>query len=964
MPGRQAHGRSLTAAPKSKADGKKSSKARSQKNALNAFGIAQDICPTKFKKTPRARELDAELDKKHGRDDEDEDDEDADEEQPRKKKARGPSRNVDDIEDGSDSDGNEWRLGGLREDDEDSEIESDDAFGDSDNEKFEEYSFRGSKSKPKDDDSEDDSEDDEGETLGADAIDLATALDQWEEESDEEPEADNEPDSDNSEEDDEDGEDDSEDEDEDDEDEDDDDDDDEDAEVDPEKFSALQGLISEYGGQPSNKDRSASSARHKVSLGDLGLTKINDPLLKKSVKLMTKEAKDKRPGAVQKLAVPLSRREQGRLDRSVAFEKTNETLGRWTETVKQNRRAEHLVFPLPQNSDMAGLDTSEIQPLTSANPSNALESTIMSIMEQSGLSLKKEAKPKPKELDEEGNELSRKEALAKKRMERELSSREAKRAKRIKKIKSKAYHRVHRKQRERDEMATKEAMEEAGEIDSEEEREAQDRRRALERVGQRHKESKWAKIGSKNKRAVWDDEFRAGLTEMARKDEELRRRKEGKTGSAAAGGDSDSDATSSSGSDSDSGSGENSHAYIRRKLRQLEQEDVEPQSGLMSMKFMQKAEAAKKQANDEMIRQIRRELDGQDSSHQSDGDDDDDDDDDDKPDQGVVGRRSYGTTDPKAKPALDTSKRSAPRRQSSPDHDVDIIINSKNTNSSTAAAAASTEPPSTAGAWSRGETRRKKATPLPSHDLDLNANILVAAPSKPSKPSSSSSAAASAPSKALPQSNPHRHDDDHDDESPDSDPEQHLPLAIRDQALIARAFAGDDVVTEFAREKDAIAEADDDKVIDNTLPGWGSWVGDGVSNREKKRHQGRFLTKLEGVKKKDRKDAKLDKVIINEKRVKKHAWPAAQFAPAPAFPVFSPHARKNIPADEIPPPHQHGRYLASQLPHQYESREQYERSLRLPVGPEWMTKETFQDGTKPRVLMKQGIIAPMSKPMA
>lgn len=59
---------------------------------------------------------------------------------------------------------------------------------------------------------------------------------------------------------------------------------------------------------------------------------------------------------------------------------------------------------------------------------------------------------------------------------------------------------------------------------------------------------------------------------------------------------------------------------------------------------------------------------------------------------------------------------------------------------------------------------------------------------------------------------------------------------------------------------------------------------------------------------------------------------------------------------------QNDKYLASQLPHPFESREQYERSLRLPVGPEWMTKESFQDGTKPRVLMKQGIITPMSKP--
>lgn len=148
MPGRQAHGRSLTAAPKTKASTKNGSKARSQKNALNAFGIAQDMYPTKFRKTPRARELDVEVEKKHGRDDYDNGEEDEDEEQPQKKKARGPSTDVKDAEDGSDSEGNEWRLGGMREDDEDSEIESDDAFGDSDNEKFEEYSFRGSKSKP------------------------------------------------------------------------------------------------------------------------------------------------------------------------------------------------------------------------------------------------------------------------------------------------------------------------------------------------------------------------------------------------------------------------------------------------------------------------------------------------------------------------------------------------------------------------------------------------------------------------------------------------------------------------------------------------------------------------------------------------------------------------------------------------------------------------------------------------
>lgn len=57
------------------------------------------------------------------------------------------------------------------------------------------------------------------------------------------------------------------------------------------------------------------------------------------------------------------------------------------------------------------------------------------------------------------------------------------------------------------------------------------------------------------------------------------------------------------------------------------------------------------------------------------------------------------------------------------------------------------------------------------------------------------------------------------------------------------------------------------------------------------------------------------------------------------------------------------KYLASQLPHTFENSAQYERSLRLPVGPEWVTKKTHQDAVKPKVIIKQGIIAPMAKPL-
>jgi U3 small nucleolar RNA-associated protein 14 len=592
-------------------------------------------------------------------------------------------------------------------------------------------------------------------------------------------------------------------------------------------------MIKGYGGQKDDEDDKPKS-KAKISLADLGMTGINDVNVKKSMKLMSKEEKEKRPGASKKLDVPLARRQQDQLDRSAAYEKTNETLDRWNDTVKHNRRAEHLMFPLPQNSATAGLDTTEIQPLNVSKPSNELESAIMSIMEQSGLTMEKPQKPKEKDYDEEGNELTRKEALARKRMERELNSREAKRAKRIKKIKSKAYHRVHRKQRERDEMATKEAMEEAGEIDSEAEREAQDRRRALERVGQRHKESKWAKIGSKTKRAVWDDDFRAGLTEMARKDEELRRRKEGRAGG--------SDESSESDSDSDGGD-----ASLRRQLAALEEEEDEPQKGLMGMKFMQKAEAAKKEANDALIKQIRRELDGEEFDGSSD-------------ELEEVGRRQYGAADGQPfKSALEKSTRAPKKRKSEDgddDDDDDVVITTNGAGSNPAipniTSLSEPAPSGTTGAWSRGETRRKKKGQSNTNigDLDLTSNVLVA--SKHSKSKSKSKAQTA-----------------EDASDVESETDLHLPMAIRDQEMVARAFAGEDVVGDFEAEKTAIAEDEDDKVVDNTLPGWGSWVGDGVSAKEKKRHQGRFLTKVDGIKKKDRKDAKLDKVIINEKRIKK-----------------------------------------------------------------------------------------------
>lgn len=52
---------------------------------------------------------------------------------------------------------------------------------------------------------------------------------------------------------------------------------------------------------------------------------------------------------------------------------------------------------------------------------------------------------------------------------------------------------------------------------------------------------------------------------------------------------------------------------------------------------------------------------------------------------------------------------------------------------------------------------------------------------------------------------------------------------------IAQAFADDDVIEEFSREKGDIVGMGQPKDIDLTLPGWGAWGGQGIQVSKQKR---------------------------------------------------------------------------------------------------------------------------------
>ncbi|KAJ5278878.1 hypothetical protein N7478_004250 [Penicillium angulare] len=945
----------ISRGPKDRDAAPKPAQKRKNGRAINALSIAEKQIPNKLgvRRTRLGYYDDGSNPKRYSNRDDDEDGDEEGDVPDYKRRRFNTAPDNESLNGGSDSEGHEWKLGQVDSDD-DSELDSDEALGESDEERFEGFTFRGSsttksKSKAKkptkkraDVNSSEEGESDEDDDLGEDAVDLLTAWDMntaeeeaeakkaatkskrpsMGEDSDEDSGSEGDSEEDES------------------------DDDqlsftDEDADDQGDGLSKLQDFVdsmdtgrrtkstqkSQEQGKPSEYGLTSS---RKLTVADL-LPSITDSRLKGSLKHVDAAPKESKAGIPGKLDAPLAKRQQDKLDRSAAYDKSKETLDRWIETVKHNRRAEHLVFPLPDP------DNEQVHRMDSAKPANDLEATIQNILTESGLS---QANGQSNEEEVQGFEEIQARTLpieeiqarrAELRKRRDLLFREEVRSKRIKKIKSKAYRRVHRKERERLELQEKQALLEAGVDLDEMDQEKNERLRAEARMGSKHRDSKWAKSLKETGRTAWDEEARNGAADLALREEELRRRIEGK--SVSRGDDTYLESSSESEGDEDPWASDASDVEkrkVQKKLRALDKEaDTElpkgQHSNLFSMKFMQNAEAARKEENDAEVRRLNRELHGEGSESEAESD---------------VGRRKFGQskkTDAKPQTkALPKNELEETAGSDDEDQDVDIVVDRPvKQKPATSAPSKPTSKPSdkmftqqpkeTAveeNPWlvSTERTNRRR-TGTDAHEAmeitldDEEPETLQAQVSskktKPAKKSQQTSA-----KKAS-----------YSDAQNDSDDEDNVPVLLKNHDLVKRAFAGDEVVQDFEQEKLDTIEDEGDKVIDNTLDGWGSWAGEGVSKKSQKNKK-RFLTKVEGVKPEQRKDAKLDRVIINQKRVKKNA-----------------------------------KYMASTLPHEFESKAQYERSLRMPLGPEWSTKETYQSGTKPRVIVKKGIIKPMDKPM-
>lgn len=608
--------------------------------------------------------------------------------------------------------------------------------------------------------------------------------------------------------------------------------------------------------------------------------------------------------------VPLPQRIKQRHDRKAAYEISKDELNKWQDVVKQNRRADHLVFPanapIEHNHSSAFTKTSEeVQSELQGKVDELLQkSNLVDPEKDSTFETLATAKMSPEEMKKRTTEM---------RLMRELMFREERKAKRIKKIKSKAYHRIKKK-----EMTKNREL--AG--ISDESDEEHDIARARERMTLKHRtQSKWAKDMIKHGMTK-DVETREEMEEMLRQAQRLKEKIIDR----------------------------NSDEEDNKNISDLEKEDSDDdqkqnlgKTGVMNMAFMRNAEAREKEANRENLERLRAAERGEDINL---FDDDETTGDNAENIQLNKGRRIYTPGNLEAKQELKKVMDEAKKQ-----HDIDQEstltsrlkkVNTKNAGDDVYEKIEKTINPNK----EENDKTEEKVTELQNPWLDgsddegtnvkrsSKVNILDKDSSRLDKKANKISKELDKQKKKKTKERRNNEElllDENDSNSlkivdpyGGSDDEGH-EFSFKQQDVIAEAFAGDNVVAEFHEEKKRVADDEGDKEEDVTLPGWGDWAGAGAPQKKKRK----FVKKIKGVVSKDkRKDKNLQNVIINEKVNKKHV-----------------------------------KYQSSAVPFPYESKEQYERSLRMPIGQEWTSRATHQNMIKPRIMTKPGqVIDPLKAP--
>ncbi|KAL6512136.1 hypothetical protein OROGR_021733 [Orobanche gracilis] len=637
---------------------------------------------------------------------------------------------------------------------------------------------------------------------------------------------------------------------------------------------------------------------------------------------------------------PLPKTDREMLERKAAYEQAKKDITKWEPLVKRNREAPTLYFD--EDVDLGfstiGAIASEFEPRTDFEKKITFlvnQDEFVEAHRNDGARLLELNKISIEDLKD------RQERNAKMRS---FLFRHELKAKRIKKIKSKTYRRLSKKDRIKAAAAAIQMDPEA----AKEQAMKQEFNRARERMTLKHKNSnKWAKRILRRGLDVQDEATREAFSEQLHQHAALTRKTNSLRESSSSDESSDSDDSDDMSADSDLDKTSNVIMKAKEKtLKALEGDEQIPKSGVLSLPFMVRGLEKRMEAADEEAKRTLEEyesslkqLEGQSASG-------------DHNKSGSSGRMVFGV--PKKVVVNETRKKENLNNyygNSDSENDVDAEGVIEHIRNETSGREIDIDPNILREEFdNRQDFVIERAFAISSfggtEDSELKTMYEVAFLASDSwkKINSSSNDGIKQTedsntvhdTKATVGTTKHDHNIEKTDEDSDTDSGGEMvdgilssgPKAtyeLPSQAeLIQRAFANDDVEEDFEKDKEAILNEENpepEKPV--LLPGWGQWTDiqqkRGLPSWMVKEHEMAKKKRMEALKK--RKDAHLNNVVISEKLDKK--------------------------AEKL---------HTKTLPYPYTSKEVFEQSIRMPIGPEFNPATAVGALNRPEVVKRPGVI--------
>ncbi|KAL5857809.1 hypothetical protein ACOSQ3_005267 [Xanthoceras sorbifolium] len=635
---------------------------------------------------------------------------------------------------------------------------------------------------------------------------------------------------------------------------------------------------------------------------------------------------DKKSISIQ---APLPKVEREKLERNAVYEQSKKDITKWEPLVKMNREAPSLYFDEDTNLGFStvGAIASGFEPRTEFEKKMALlvnDDKVKEAYNEDGSKLLELNKISVEEYLEDRNHIAKM---------RNLLFRHEMKRKRIKKIKSKTYHRLLKKDRLKAASAEMLMDPEA----AKEEARKQEFKRAEERMTLKHKNSsKWAKRILQRGLNAQDDGTRAAISEQLHQHALLTRKMNTMKDSSSSSGSDDSDEEdvdeNSAGSDQD----EASKLFAKAKektLKVLQEDDEVPTSGVLSLPFMVRGLKKRKEEAVEEAKLALQEYESSLKELEDTGGEE-------NAKVGITsGRRVFGVAKrdvpvpgPSNKMKTDDYYRNTDSEDDLDENiDVgngmkndlqkDINVDSGFLNEDAEVCQDSV--------FKSFDDVVKDPGPKTSHDVAIFASGTWKKMKSGNKVDANIKKSTKVGKPVLQNQEELAEESDTDSEGQMVDgilsaapkPSYELPSQ---EELVRLAFAGDDVEDDFEKDKQEILnEENPEPEKPNLIPGWGQWTHvqrkKGLPSWMLEEHEIAKRKREEALKK--RKDAHLKHVIISEKLDKK--------------------------AEKL---------HTKTLPYPFTSKEVFEQSIRVPVGPEFNPATAVGALNQPDVKKKSGII--------